>query len=85
LALEPSSDTVINTLGLSPAGVDTFVGVALMSVEALRAYIIDVLTPYTQINRELSPMLIRIALLQKIRENISMSTARWDGISTYAS
>ena len=38
LSLEASSDTVVNTLRLSPAGVDTFVGVALMSVETLRAY-----------------------------------------------
>jgi hypothetical protein len=38
LSLEPSSDTVINTLGLSPAWVDTFVGIALMSVETLGAY-----------------------------------------------
>lgn len=38
LSLETSSDTVINTLRLSPARVDTFVGIALMSVETLGAY-----------------------------------------------
>ncbi|KAB8296032.1 hypothetical protein EYC80_008841 [Monilinia laxa] len=38
LSLEASSDTVINTLRLSPACVDTFVGIALMSVETLGAY-----------------------------------------------
>lgn len=37
LALEPSSDSVVNTLWLSPAGIETFVGIALMSVETLRA------------------------------------------------
>lgn len=37
LSLETSSDTVINTLRLSPACVDTFVGIALMSVETLGA------------------------------------------------
>jgi hypothetical protein len=37
LALEASSDTVVDTLGLSPAGIDAHVGVTLMSVEALRA------------------------------------------------
>lgn len=45
LALEPSSDTVVNTLGLSPAWVDTFVAFALVSVEALRAYTIHKLIP----------------------------------------
>jgi hypothetical protein len=35
LTLESSSDTVINTLGLSPAGVDTFVGVALVTSKLL--------------------------------------------------
>ena len=45
MSLESSSDTVVNTLGLSPAGRDTFVGIALMSVEALRAYSIALLTP----------------------------------------
>ena len=37
LTLESSSDTIVNTLGLSPACVDAFVGVALMPVETLRA------------------------------------------------
>lgn len=39
LALEPSSDTIVNTLRLSPAGVETFVCVALMTMETLRACI----------------------------------------------
>jgi hypothetical protein len=37
LTLEPSSDAIIDTLWLSPTGIDTHVGVTLMSVEALRA------------------------------------------------
>lgn len=41
LSLETSSDTVINTLRLSPACVDTFVGIALMSVETLGALLDD--------------------------------------------
>lgn len=38
LSLEASADSVVDTLWLSPAGIDTHVGVRLMSVEALRAY-----------------------------------------------
>ena len=37
LALETSSDSVVNTLGLPPVCVNTFVGVALVTIEALRA------------------------------------------------
>lgn len=37
LTLEPSSDSVINTLGLSPAGVDAFKSITLVAVEAFRA------------------------------------------------
>lgn len=37
LTLEPSPHTIVDTLGLSPARVDTLVGVTLMSMEALRA------------------------------------------------
>lgn len=36
-APEPSPDTVINALGLAPAGGDTFESVTLVSVEARRA------------------------------------------------
>ena len=39
LTLESSSDTVVNTLGLSPASVDTFVGVALVSSKLLGSWI----------------------------------------------
>lgn len=38
LSLEASSDSVVDTLWLPPARVDTHVGVALMSVKALGAY-----------------------------------------------
>lgn len=34
VALEPSSDTVVNTLGLSPAGRNAFEAIRLESVEA---------------------------------------------------
>jgi hypothetical protein len=37
LSLEASADSVVDTLWLSPAGIDTHIGVTLMSVEALRA------------------------------------------------
>lgn len=37
LALEPSSDSVVDTLRLPPARVDTHIGVALVAVEALGA------------------------------------------------
>ena len=38
LSLKPSPDSIVNTLGLAPVCVDTFVGIALVPVEALRAY-----------------------------------------------
>ena len=38
LSLEPSPDSVVDTLGFAPICVDTFVGIALVPVEALRAY-----------------------------------------------
>ena len=38
LSLKPSPDSVVDTLGLAPVCVDTFVGIALVPVEALRAY-----------------------------------------------
>lgn len=38
LTLESSSDPVVDTLGFPPICVDTFVGVALVTIEALRAY-----------------------------------------------
>lgn len=37
LTLETSADTIINTLRLPPVRIDTFVGVTLMTIEALRA------------------------------------------------
>ena len=38
LSFKPSPDSVVDTLGLAPVCVDTFVGIALVPVEALRAY-----------------------------------------------
>jgi hypothetical protein len=38
LALKAPSNTIVDTLRLSPARIDTHVSVTLMSVEALRAY-----------------------------------------------
>ena len=37
LSLKTSSDTIINTLRLAPAGIEAFVGITLMSVETLDA------------------------------------------------
>jgi len=41
LSFEASSDTVINTLGLSPARIYAFVGVRLMTMETLCAFLHD--------------------------------------------
>lgn len=41
LTLETSPDSVIDTLGLPPICVDTFVRVALVTIEALRALFND--------------------------------------------
>ena len=38
LALEPPSDPIVDTLGLSPVRRHTLVGIALMSIEALGVY-----------------------------------------------
>ena len=38
LSLKPSPNSIVDTLGLAPVCVDTFVGIALVPVEALRAY-----------------------------------------------
>lgn len=46
LALETSSDPIVDAFWLSPAGINTFVGVTLVSMEALCACQIDLSVPH---------------------------------------
>jgi hypothetical protein len=86
LSLEPSSDTVINTLGLSPACVDTFVGVALMSVETLRACTIDMLIPDIQAYPQVIPIaVLTLFRFQRVATGESRLPVRGGEELTYAS
>ena len=79
MSLESSSDTVVNTLRLSPAWVDTFVGVALMSVETLGAYTIEMSTPA---HPNMSPASLKfniaIPFFEILARGISRSRGGWD-------